>query len=588
MPAARSGQIAGEVMASRITAFIVVAIVAGTLIAGLIVGAQRDDTVRSADLLIINGKVYSADGTGSFTEAVAIKGNEIAAVGSNRELKRLRRLGTTVLDARGGTVLPGFNDSHLRLLWGGLSLEHVNLAGALTVEEVRDRIAGFASAHPDRPWVTGHGWYYAAFPSGLPHRDTLDEIVGDRPAYFTCYDGHTGWASSKALELAGIGKGTPNPRGGHILRDPRTGEPTGVLRETAKRLVESVLPETTREDRLRAVQSAVAEAHRHGITSVHDLGATVEDMEILAESLREGELLLRIYATLPATSGFTEEEAREFEELRRRYGDHPTLKVGAVKIALDQVAESHLAALLSPYEERAARRISRVQFDELSRIVTMMDAREWQILVEAADEGGVRMALDAYERAATVNLPPERGRRHRIEHVETFSEADLPRFASLGVIAAPQPFLGNPSESRLAMWRSNNAEAGIRGWAFHTLSDTGARLAFGSGWPVASLDPRLGLNMAVNRTTPRGTPPGGWLPEQKLPLAAALDAYTVAGAYASFEEHRKGTIKRGMLADLVILSGDIFAWPPERLLDAFVDVTIFDGKVVFSRQKAWD
>jgi predicted amidohydrolase YtcJ len=222
--------------------------------------------------------------------------------------------------------------------------------------------------------------------------------------------------------------------------------------------------------------------------------------------------------------------------------------------------------------------------DELNRVVTMMDRRGWQVMTHAIGDRTIRLTLDAYENAARVNPPPARGRRHRIEHIETIDPADIGRFAKLGVIASMEPFHGNPSPNQIEVWEGNiGPDRASRGWACHSISDAGGRLAFGSDWPVVTLDPRMGLNMAVNRTTAEGTPEGGWYPDERVSMQQAIEAYTSGPAYASFDEHRKGTIAPGMLADLVILSTDIFAAPAAKLLDAQVDVTIFDGKVVFER-----
>lgn len=572
-------------MASRLTAYIVVTIVAGTLIAGLIVGAQRDDD-GPIDLIILNAKVYTGDHD-TFAEALAIRGNTILRVGGNREIKRLRRAQTTVLDAHGGAVLPGFNDSHVHFLGGGLSLEHVDLLDAVTLDQIQEKIRGFAAAHPDQPWVRGRGWYYAPFPGGLPTRQQLDAIVADRPAYMTCYDGHTAWVNTKALQLAGITRRTPNPKNGIVVKDPKTGEPTGVLKEAAQGLMDKVLPQPTRDDKLRAIRAGIIEAHRFGVTSVQNASGTPDEFELYDEIRRAGDLTLRVYSALSIRPGFTEADADRFEPVRKLFADDPLFKAGAVKLVSDGVIEAHTAAMLAPYANRPTTGNPNYAADEVNRIVAMMDRRGWQIMIHAIGDGAIRMALDAYTRAAAANPAPPRGRRHRIEHIESVDTADIPRFGKLGVIASQQPFHGNPSANQIDVWAGNiGPDRASRAWAWKSIRDAGGRLAFGSDWPVVTMDPRVGVNMAVNRTTPDGKPEGGWLPEQKLALADVIDAYTSGAAYASFDEQRKGTLARGMLADIVIMSNDIFTAPLERLLDAAVAVTIFDGKVVFTREGA--
>jgi len=571
-------------MASRITTYIIVLIVAGTLVAGLIVGAQRDEADGPVDIIITNGKVYTANG-GAFAEAVAVRGNKILRVGTNREIKRLRRPQTMTLDAHGATVVPGFNDSHSHLLSGGLSLAHLDLLDAITLEQIQAAIRDYAAAHPERPWVRGRGWYYEPFPGGLPTRQQLDALVPDRPAYFTAYDGHTAWANSKALEAAGITRKTPNPPNGTIVKDARTGEPTGVLKESAMGLVGKVLPAVTRDDRLAAIRRAIDVAHRHGVTSVQNAGGSVDDFALYDEVRKQGELDLRIYNAISAASGLTDAEVAAFEATRTAFADDPVLKAGAVKLMLDGVVESHTAAMLEPYANRATRGQINFTQAELDRIVALLDKRGWQIFIHAIGDHGIRSALDAFEHAAKANPPPSRGRRHRIEHIETIDPADIPRFGALGVIAAQQPYHGSPAPNQIDVWKTNLGEPrASRSWVYNSLLAGGARIAFGSDWPVVSMDPRLGLHVATTRTSPDGVPEGGWIPTERVTLAQAVDGYTSAGAWASFDEQRKGTLEPGMLADIVILTGDIFE-PGARLLDSKVAVTIFDGRVVYDREQ---
>jgi predicted amidohydrolase YtcJ len=568
-------------MASRLTTLIVVSIVAATLIAGIIARAQRDDE-GPVDLIVYNAKVYTGDGS-TFREAVAVRGNTIFRVGSNREIKRMIRPQTVVLDAHGGAVVPGFNDSHVHFAGGSLALSEINLLDAPTTEEVSAKIQAYAEAHKDAAWITGRGWYYTAFAGGLPTRQLLDQLVPDRPAYLTAYDGHSGWANSAALKLAGITRTTPNPKNGIIVKDA-AGEPTGVFKESAVGLVRAFVPKPTRAARLQAIRAGMREAHRLGVTSVQNASGSAEEIDLWGELRRNNELKLRMYHALSAGPEFNEAEADQFEQTRRAYGDDALLKTGAVKLVVDGVIESHTAAMLEPYSNRPTKGLPNFTTEELNRVVGLLDKRGWQIMIHAIGDGGIRMSLDAYEAAAKANPAPARGRRHRIEHIESIDLADVPRFGKLGVIAAFQPFHANPDPSMGTVWSENiGPERASHGWLWQSVAKAGGRLTFGSDWPVVSMDPRVGLQVAVNRLSPKGEPAGGWLPEQKLPLTAAIDGYTSGAAYASFDEQRKGTLAKGMLADLVILSTDIFATPAERLLDAKVEVTIFDGKVVYNR-----
>jgi predicted amidohydrolase YtcJ len=569
-------------MASRLTTYIVVLIVAGTLVAGLIVGAQRDDG-GPVDVIVTNGRLYTGSAT-EFAQALAIRGNQILQVGSNHDIKRLRRPQTTVIDAHGASVLPGFNDAHVHFLSGGLSLRNVNLLEDTTLEAIQARIKAFAEANPDRPWVVGRGWYYDPFPGGLPVRQQLDAVVPDRPAYMSCYDGHTAWVNTKALQLAGITRKTPNPRNGIIVKDPVTGEPTGVLKEAAKPLVSSLLPRPTHAERLDALRDAIAEAHRVGITSIQNASGGAEEFALYDELRKAGELRVRVYSALSVAPGVTEADADRFDALRAKYPDDPVFKTGAVKLMSDGVIEAYTAAMLAPYANKTTSGTPNFTPEELEQVVAMFDRRGWQVLIHAIGDRAIRMSLDAYEHAAKVNPAPPRGRRHRVEHIETTDVADIPRFGALGVIASQQPYHGSPSPSQINVWSGNiGPDRASRGWAYHSILASGGREAFGSDWPVVTLDPRFGLHVASTRTAPDGTPEGGWNPQEKVTLAEAIDAYTSGAAYASFDEQRKGRIARDMLADLVILSTDVFA-PGTRVLDASVDTTIFDGKVVYTRE----
>ena len=571
-------------MAARLTAYVVVGIVAATLIAGLIVGAQRDDTDGPVDVIVHNAKVYTAGARGTMAEAVAIRGNQILRVGSEREVTRLRRPQTTMIDARGAAVLPGFNDAHLHFITGGLNLERIDLTGAATLDDIRSRIETWATVHADAPWVLGRGWYYQPFPGGLPTRQQLDAIVSDRPAHLLSHDGHTSWVNTRALRLAGITKRTPNPPHGVIVKDPKTGEPTGVLKEAAMTLVTSRLPQSTRADRASALRAAISEAQRNGITSIQNAGGSAEDFALYAEARREGDLGVRVYSALSAAGVLTEPAIAELQDVAKQYPDDPLFKAGAIKINLDGVIDAHTAAMLEPYADDTASGAPTMDPDAFNRIVRLLDAGGWQVMTHAVGDRAVNMALTAYEHAVRSNPLPERGRRHRIEHVETVDAADLPRFGALGVIASMQPALGSPSPSLIDVWFKNvGPERASRGWPYHSIAAGAGRLAFGSDWPGVPLNPLLGLHTAVTRTTPDGLPEGGWYPAERLALKAAIDAYTSGAAWASFDEQRKGHLAPGMLADLVVLSEDIFEAPAPRLASTRVAVTIFDGRIVYRR-----
>jgi len=572
-------------MAARLTAYLVAFIVGVTFIAGLIVGAQRADD-GPVDLIIVNGKVFTGDRDEKpSAEAVAVQGNKVLRVGSNREIQRLARAQTTVIDARGGSVLPGFNDAHVHLMRGGLALDQVSLDEVTTIEGIRQTIRAWADANPNAPWIRGRGWLYTPFGGALPTRQVLDQLVPDRPAYLVAYDGHTGWANSTALRMAGITRTTDDPVNGTIVRDA-SGEPTGALEEAAMGLMSRVLPAPSRDERLSAVRAAMVEANRVGITSVQNASGTVEDLELYDDLRRRGDLTVRVYESLSVDPEATTEDLDTLDRAREKFSDDPLLKTGAVTLVADGVVETRTAAMLEPYAGGTDRGRPRMESSDLAKLVTELDRRGWQVMTHAIGDAAVRATLDAYEVAASANTPPPRGRRHRIEHLETTDSADVPRFKELDVVASLQPAHGVPPADD-DPWAANlGPERAARGWMSGSLLKAGATLAFGSDWPVVDLDPLVGIFVAVNRTSKDGDPEGGWQPEERLTLAEAIRAFTSGAAWASFDDQRKGLIGRDMLADIVILSKDLFALPPERLLEAQVVVTIMDGKVVYRREAA--
>ncbi len=507
-------------MAARITAYLVALIVGVTVIAGLIVGAQRQD--GPVDLIVVNGSVYTADGEGTMAEAVAVQGNKILMVGSNRDVQRLRRPRTVVVDAKGGAVLPGFNDSHAQFISEGLRLQQVSLDDATTLMGIESEIKAWVAANPNREWVTGRGWHYDVFRDDLPTRQRLDALVSDRPAFLVAYDGEAAWANTAALELARITRRTPNPSHGVIVRDPRTGEPTGALKGAAMNLVSDLLPAPTRAEREAGLRAAIEHAHRRGVTSVHDAGASKDDLELYSELRRANDLEVRVYAALHGRTDLTPAELDTLDKLRAKFDDDPLFKTGAITLVADQD----------------------VPPQALAEMVAELDERGWQVLIETIGDDAVRIALDAIEFAIGKNGMPERVRRHRIEYAEVADPLDADRFQQLGVITAMQPQVGAAD---------------------------------------ALQDPVLGVHAGVNRALPDGVDAGGWLPADRMSLPEAIDAYTRDPAWASYDEHRKGTLARDMLADLVILTQDIFSIPPARLAETDIAVTIFDGKVVYTR-----
>jgi predicted amidohydrolase YtcJ len=525
--------------------------------------------------------------------ALAIAGDRILRTGSDVEIRALAGPGTTVLDAAGGLVMPGFNDAHVHFLMGARNLQNLDLSEETSVDGIRRRIAQFARAYPDRAWLLGRGWFYAVFPGGMPDRALLDSVVSDRPVAIEAYDSHTTWVNSAALIRLGIADDTPNPPRGEIQRD-EAGRATGILKEAAMELVDRAIPPRTLSEDIESLTAAARLAFAHGLTSVQEAGAGPEQFEIYRALRASVRPMVRIRLGQRIEPGLAmadwERRLVEYEGLALPHRNDPWISAGVVKAFSDGVIESGTAVLLAPYEGLAAGEPGAVGYPqwevgELAEAVRVADRRGWQIQVHAIGDGAVRLALDALERAADANGP--RDRRHRIEHIETIDAADIPRFASLGVVASMQPYHADPEPAQLDLYRSKiGPERASRGWPWNSIRRAGGRLAFGSDWPIVSFDPFLGLNSAVNRATRDGRPAGGWLPGERLSLAAALAGYTSGSAWAAHEDAIKGALEPGMLADVVVMDRDLFTTPPSEIVAASVQTTILGGQVVYDKNSA--
>lgn len=533
---------------------------------------------ESASLVIFNSKIMTADGNRSVS--IAIRNDRIVAVGRAAEIEKYVGDQTQKIDAESHSVTPGFNDAHVHFLSGSQSLGQIELSNTQSLEEIGQRIQEFLAAHPNETCVVGRGWVYGAFPDGLPTKEQLDQWISDRPAIMRCYDGHTMWVNSAALKAAGVTTATPDPEGGVIVRD-KQGEATGCIKESAQRMFDKIIPVASRQEKISALKSGIADAHRLGVTSIQDAAAELDDLELLDSLRASGELSLRTYFALQAPAHLDDAGLEKLEQLRRRF---PKLRIGAVKLFVDGVVESHTAVLLSPYSNRPTKGLPELDEVELNRTIQKLDAAGWQIWVHAIGDGGIRMTLDAIEQAQLKNIDRKTPRRHRLEHIETIDAADIPRFAALGVVASMQPYHANPNTNVANVWEMNlGPDRASRAWMWKSISDAGGHLAFGSDWPVVSLDPRLGLHTAITRQTLGGQPANGFIPSQRLSLSTALEAYTTGAAYAEYQEDEKGAIVPGQLADLLIWSDDLSGLPVDKVHAADVVMTIIGGRIVFSR-----
>jgi hypothetical protein len=552
------------------------------LISPLAAGAAP---VPAADLLLTGGKVWTADPSRPTAEAVAVRGGRVAFVGSDAEAVRWKGPKTQVVALGGRLVTPGFEDAHLHLMSGARNLERIDLSEETTLAGLTERIRRFATANPDSPWVVGRGWVYGSFPGGLPTREQLDAVVPDRPAYMDCYDGHTGWANSKALALAGITRETKDPVNGVIVRDPKTGEPTGALKESAESLVEALIPEPTPERHYALLLQALALLNRTGVTAVQDAGWDGEEiarfLPLLERARKEGKLTVRARLTVGISPADPAPGIAEAVRLRTKYPTGP-IAFGGVKGYVDGVIEAHTAAMLAPWSDDPSLGQGTPRWEKatLERAVAAADREGLQVWLHAIGDRAIRMALDAYEAAARANGP--RDRRHRVEHVEAVSAADAPRFGSLGVVAAMQPLHANPDQNNADVWSRNvGPERASRGFAWRLIETSGGRLAFGSDWPVVTPDVFRGMYCAVARKTRDGKPEGGWQPQLAVTAERALRHYTIDAAFAGFAEKERGSIAVGKRADLVVLSRDLLSAPPEEILETKALLTLFEGKAVW-------
>jgi predicted amidohydrolase YtcJ len=543
----------------------------------------------AADVVVRNARVYTGDARQPWARTVAVKDGRIVAVGADADASAHTGPATTVIDAGGRLVVPGFIDTHFHLPQGALQLDAIDLLDARDLAEIQRRVREQGRRQPDAPWIRGRGWFYSALPGGRPPtRQDLDAVETTRPVYLEAYDGHSAWVNSRGLERAGITRTTPDPAGGVIVRDA-AGEATGMLKESATDLASAAIPKPSRAEKLALLERALALVARHGLTMVQNAHGTEEELELYAELERAGKLTARLYTALSAQPPGDATGARPFAstadlvkkavELKGRYHS-PLLRAGAVKIVADGVIEAQTAAMLEPYASvPGSRGLPNYTPADLAALVRALDAAGLQVWTHAIGDAAVRATLDAYEQAARAN--GARDRRHRIEHIETHQAADTPRFAALGVVASMQPMHAEPSDNMTVVWAGAiGPERASRAWAWGSLRRAGARLAFGSDWPVVGMSPFQGLQVAVNRQTAQGRPPGGWLPEQKLSLEEALAGYTTGAAYAAFLENDTGSLTAGRWADLVVLRDDLFAIPPGRLHDNAVLLTMVGGRIV--------
>lgn len=531
----------------------------------------------AAELVLRGGHIYTMDDSRSRAEAIALDQGKIVFVGSDADVAPFVGPTTRILELAGKMVLPGFQDSHVHPVTGGIELGQCNLNGLLTAAAVFDKVRSCASESPDRKWIVGGGWDLPLFPGANPQRSALDETVPDRPVYLSSADGHSAWVNSKALAEAGVDARTPDPPAGRIERDKR-GEPSGVLRESAMSLVASHLPKLAPEDYVEGLKRGLAMANRFGITSFVEADANDEILEAYASVARRGELTARVRISLAVDPARDESQVADLVNQRDEHA--PLLRADSAKIFADGVIEARTAALLLPYVGLAHRGKLNYEPEKLNRIVARLDREGFQVHIHAIGDGAVRASLDAFEHARAQN--GARDSRHQIAHLELIDPSDIPRFKTLGVVADFQPlwafadtYVTELTEPALGPARSR--------WLYPIKSvvDAGAVVASGSDWSVSSMNPLDAMQVAVTRRDlTAGTGPA-WIPEELVDLDTILASYTRAGAYVQHQEALTGTIEVGKRADVVVLDRNLFDIPPQEIHEARVLLTLLDGKPVY-------
>ncbi len=548
------------------------------------VSACTHQSQTPADTVLIHAGIYTVNTEEPRAQAIAIREGTIVAVGSDKEIAAYQGASTKIIDAKGHMVLPGFVDAHVHILAGASQLEQVSLNDAKTLDDFQKLVKNYAVAHPEKKWIQGMGWYYSIFgSSGLPDKKFVDEVVSDRPVYLLAYDGHSSLANSKALETAGITRKTPDPPNGIIVRDPATGEPTGVLKEAAGQLVAKIIPQPTYEEERDRLIKAIHYASSLGFTRLISAGADAERVELFDEIRQKGELTTRLYMARFVNPPLAPDVIRALEQNREKYGDE-WIDLGTAKFLLDGVIEAHTAAMLEPYEKDPGNR-GNLYFDpeQYSESVAQLNQLGFPVSTHAIGDRAIRLALDASEAAG-------RGMdiRNRIEHIECPNAQDIPRFGKLGVIASMQPLHTTPNENILNNWAGSVGPLRAEhAWPWQDILAGGAVLCFGSDWPVVTLSPWPAVQVLLTRQTPEGTPAGGWIPDQRLSLEQAIQGYTMGGAIAAGREKTEGSIEAGKLADLIILSQDLFKVDPNQIGETKVLMTMAGGEVMY-QDPSWE
>jgi predicted amidohydrolase YtcJ len=536
--------------------------------------ARTSDRAASADKIYVNGKFWMGRGGDSYAEAIALSGEHIIATGTAAEVSSLRTPQTRVIDLGGAFVVPGFIDNHVHFISGGIALQQADLRDARTPAEFTRRIAAAAKARPGK-WITDGNWDHQLWGGALPTRDWIDGATPTSPVFVSRLDGHMALANSLTLKLAGISAATPDPEGGLIVRD-KDGKPTGILKDRALDLVTRIMPAPSDSDMDEAFAKAADYALRRGVTQIHDLGigeGEWRSLETYRRALAGKHLRLRIYSFVPLADS---QRLAAYVKANGRGSDW--LRWGGLKGFVDGSLGSGTAWFHAPYTDAPGTTgLTILEPDLLYKRIDAADRAGLHVAVHAIGDRANDWLLDAYARIEAANGP--RDRRFRIEHAQHLTPAAIGKFRLLGVIASMQPYHaiddGRWAERRIGAERLKGT------YAFRSLLDAGAHVTFGSDWPVAPIDPLIGIYAAVTRRTIDGANPGGWRPEQKISVAEALRAYTSENAYAGYQETSLGMLAPGYLADFVVLSRNLFEVDPVDIPTIKVLRTVIGGRDEF-------
>lgn len=535
-------------------------------------------STQVVDLIIINGNIWTGNKINTEANAFAVSGDKIVEIGSNKEVLKWKGSKTEIINANGKFITPGFIDCHVHFLQGGLNLASVQLRDAKTPEEFAKRILEFSKKIDKDAWILGGEWDHTLWGGELPTKEWIDKLGVTNPVFVRRLDGHMALVNSAALKLAGIDKNTKAVTGGEIIKSA-LGEPTGLLKDNAMSLVEAIIPPPTAKDLEKALLASMNYVASHGVTSVHNVAGVnpIGYMEAFEKARDEGKLITRIY-----DMGLLQNWSELATKIKKEGKGNKWLKIGGLKGFVDGSLGSHTALFHDPYtDDHAAHGMYISTPDSIKKWVKNADKAGLQITVHAIGDEAIDFILNTFEETEKNN--GDRDRRFRIEHAQHIAPNDIPRFAQLKVIASMQPYHaiddGRWAEKVIGAERIKTT------YAFKSMFDSGATVAFGSDWFVAPATPLEGIYAAVTRRTLDDKNPEGWVPEQKITVEQALTAYTINAAFASFDEKEKGSLEKGKLADFVIINEDLRAIAPEKIRDAKILQTFVGGKKVFDSSK---